>query len=433
MPNSRVSPEKTPEKWFTRGVASIGAASFFSDAGHEITTSVLPTFLSTTLHTGPGVLGAIEGVSNGLIGLSKLAGGPLSNDPTRRARLASGGYLVTALATGAIGLATAVWQVAGLRALAWMSRGIRSPARDTLLMSLVPRAAYGRASGVERAGDNAGAILGPLLAAALVGVVGIRHTMLLAFIPGMFAAAAITIAAREARRTVLPAEGRRTLSFNLRELREAGMVRAFAPVALFEVGNVATTLLILRATDLLTVDGRSLAAATSVAILLYAAHNVAATIAAIAGGHLADRLNPRMVFAAGCAAYVAGYAVFALDQHAWPVLLIGFLLAGMGIGFAETAESTVVALMLPDHLRGNGYGVLGLVQSMGALAASLVVGLLWAAFTPTLAFGYAAAWMLAAALAARLITTTTTPVPPESEHVDDQGAHHELPPGTPAS
>ena len=160
---------------------------------------------------------------------------------------------------------------------------------------------------------------------------------------------------------------------------------------------------------------------------------MAATIAAIAGGHLADRLNPRMVFAAGCAAYVAGYAVFALDQHAWPVLLIGFLLAGMGIGFAETAESTVVALMLPDHLRGNGYGVLGLVQSMGALAASLVVGLLWAAFTPTLAFGYAAAWMLAGALAARLITTTTTPVPPESEHVDDRGAHDELPPGTPAS
>jgi MFS family permease len=401
-------PTAAKQKWFTRGVGSIGAASFFSDAGHEITTSVLPSFLSATLHTGPGVLGAIEGVSNGLIGLSKLAGGPLSNDPTRRARLASGGYLVTAFATGAIGLATSVGQVAVLRALAWMSRGIRSPARDTLLMSLVPRAAYGRASGVERAGDNAGAIVGPLLAAALVGVVGIRNTMLLAFIPGLFAAAAITVAAREARRTVLPVEGRRTLSFNLRELREAGMVRAFAPVALFEVGNLATTLLILRATDLLHVGGRSVGEATTVAILLYAAHNGAAALAAIAGGHLADRLNPRMVFAAGCAAYVVGYGIFAVEQHSWPVLLLGFVCAGIGIGFAETAESTVVALMLPDRLRGNGYGVLGLVQSLGALAASLVVGLLWAAFTPSVAFGYAAAWMLAAALAARLITATAT-------------------------
>lgn len=75
---------------------------------------------------------------------------------------------------------------------------------------------------------------------------------------------------------------------------------------------------------------------------------------------------------------------------------------------AETAESTVVALMLPDHLRGNGYGVLGLVQSMGALAAPLILGSRWVAFTPTLAFGYTAAWMLAAALAAKLITATGT-------------------------
>ena len=393
----------TPPKWFTRGVASVGAASFFSDAGHEIATSVLPTFLSSTLHTGPGVLGAVEGVSNGLIGLSKLAGGPLSNDSTRRARIASGGYLVTAVATSAIGLTTAAWQVAGLRALAWMSRGIRSPSRDTMLMSLVPREAYGRASGVERAGDNAGAIVGPLLAAALVGAMGIRHTILLAIIPGIFAAAAITVAAREARRTVVPAEGRRTLSFNLRELRQAGMVRALAPVALFEAAHVATTLLILRATGLLHADGRSLTAATGLSILLYAAHNGSATLAALVGGRLADRTDPRRVFAAGCACYVAGYAVFAVDQHAWPVLLGGFLLAGVGVGFAETAESTVVALTLPDHLRGNGYGVLGLIQSIGALAASSVVGFLWAATSPTLAFGYAAAWMLAATFAASLI------------------------------
>jgi MFS family permease len=380
----------TGPRWFTRGVGAIGAASFFSDAGHEIATSVLPTFLRSTMGAGPAALGAIEGVSDAL---------------------ASGGYLLTALATSAIGLTTAVWQVAGLRALAWMSRGIRSPARDTLLISLVPRQAYGRASGVERAGDNAGAIVGPLLAAALVGVVGVRQTMLLAFIPGLFAAAAITIAAREARRTLAPVRGRRTLTLNLRELRQAGLARALAPVALFEVGNVATTLLILRATNLLTAGGRNLAAATSLAILLYAAHNAAATLGALAGGQLADRWNPRSVFATGCAAYLAAYAVFGWNQHAWPVLLGGFLLAGAGIGFAETAESTVVALMLPDRLRGNGFGILGLVQSAGGLGASLAVGLLWSLVSPAIAFGYAAAWMLAALLAAALISARPGPTP----------------------
>jgi MFS family permease len=389
-------------RWFTPGVGGIGVASFFSDAGHEMTTSVLPTLVTSTLHAGPGALGAIEGVSDALVGLSKLAGGPLSNDPARRGRLASGGYLGTAFATAAIGLATAVWQVAILRAAAWISRGLRSPARDTLLVSLVPRSAYGRAAGVERAGDNAGAIVGPLLASLLVGVIGIRRTILLSFIPGILAAAAITLAAREARRSLRAPDGRRTLSFNLRELWRAGLPRAIAPATLFELGNIATTLLILRSTDLLHADGRSLTAATSVAILLYAGHNAAATAASLAGGHLADRIGPRTVFGVGAAVYVIAYCVFAVEQHAWPVLLVAFLCAGVGIGLAETAETTIVALALPDRLRGNGFGVLGLVQSFGDLGATLVVGLLWAAVSPRVAFGYAALWMVASLMATLL-------------------------------
>lgn len=398
-------PETADEgRWLTPGVLSVGAASLGSDAGHELTTSLLPTFLISTLHAGPAALGAIEGVSDALVGLSKLAGGPLAADPSRRGRLASGGYLVTAFATAAIGLATAVWQVAALRALAWMSRGLRSPARDALLVSLVPRAAYGRASGLERAGDNAGALIGPLIASAVVGVLGIREAMLLAFIPGILAAVAITVAAREARRAVTGPVGRRALSFNLGELRRAGLARTLTPTALFELGNLATTLLILRATDLLHADGRSLASATSIAILLYAAHNAAAMLAALAGGHLIDRLSPRLVFAAGAVVYVLAYLGFAWEQHAWPVLLAAFVLAGVGIGSAEPAESTLVALALPDHLRGNGFGVLGLVQSFGDLGASLVAGLIWALVSPTAAFGYAAAWMLASVAAATFMT-----------------------------
>jgi MFS family permease len=401
------SPELTRDKeqetrWLSPGVAGVGAASLFSDAGHEMVTSVLSTFLTSTLHAGPAALGAIEGVSDALVGLSKLAGGPLANEPARRGRLASGGYLGTAVLTAGIGLTTGVWQVAVLRAGAWVSRGIRSPARDMLLTSLAPKAAYGRAFGLERAGDNTGAIVGPLLASLLVAVVGVRSTILLAFIPGIFAAVSITIAARQARSTLGAEAGRRTLALNLGELRRARLARlarALAPAALFELGNLATTLLILRATGLLTADRRSVTAATSLAILLYAAHNGAATLASLGGGQLADRASPRLVFAAGAAVYVLGYAVFAWDQHAWPVLLAGFLLSGVGIGFAETAESTVVAQLLPEHLRGNGFGVLGLVQAFGDLGATLVAGLLWAVFSPTVAFAYAAAWMALSVLA----------------------------------
>ncbi|MGI8576729.1 MAG: MFS transporter [Nocardioidaceae bacterium] len=403
----------TKVRWLNRGILGVGGASFFSDSGHELATSLLPTFLTSTLHSGPAALGAIEGISDALVGVSKLAGGPLSNDPAHRAKLASSGYVGTAVATAAIGLAVAVWQVAILRALAWMSRGIRSPARDSLLISITPPGAYGRASGVERAGDNAGAIVGPLAASVLVGVVGIRHAILLAIVPGLLAAIAITVAAREARRSVSTPAGRRTLSFNLKELWHAGLPRALTPAALFELGNLATTLLILRATGLLHADGRSLTAATSLAIILYAVHNAAAAVAALAGGHLVDRISPRLVFAAGAAVYVAGYGLFAWNQHAWWLLAVAFVLSGVGIGFGETAESTTVALMLPDRLRGNGFGVLGLVQSFGDLGATVVAGVLWAVFSPTVAFVYAAAWMAASVIASRAMVVSAGKAPAE--------------------
>ncbi|GAA5076782.1 MFS family permease [Thermocatellispora tengchongensis] len=387
--------EARQDRWLTPGVAGVGAASFFSDAGHEITTAVLPSFLTTTLHAGPGALGLIEGASDALIGVSKLAGGPLADDPPMRARLARGGYLGTALLGGAIGLTAAVWQVAILRAGSWVARGLRSPSRDALLGVLAPRTGYGRAYGLERAGDNLGAVAGPLLAAALVAVVGLRHTLLLAALPGLLAAIAISIAAREAGRAVRAPQGRRRLRLNVAELRQAGLGRALLPVAMFECGNIATTLLILRATGLLHTDGRDLAAATSLAILIYAGHNAVAAAASLAGGALIDRAGPRPVFAAGAAAYVLAYAALAAGIGGWPLLVAAFALAGVGIGLAETAESTLVARALPDRLRGSGFGLLGIVQAGGDLLSSAVVGLLWATVSPAVAFGYAAAWMLA--------------------------------------
>lgn len=380
--------------WLTPAVGGVSAASFFSDTGHEMTTAILPSFFTATLHASAGALGLVEGISDSFMGLAKLGTGPMANQPHRRSRLASGGYLGTAIATELIGVTVAVWQVGLLRALAWIARGVRSPARDSILAELAPHQAYGRAFGLERAGDNLGAVAGPLLAAGLVTWIGIRPTLYLAAVPGLFAVVAITIAARAAHRNLPAARGAIRMEFG--RLRRARLLRPMLPVAAFELGNVATTLLILRATQELQSGGLSLTGAASLAILIYAAHNAFGAAVAAVGGHWIDRSGPRVVFASAALLYVLAYVGFALPGQGWPLLLLAFTLAGSGIGLAETAELTLVAKALPDDLRGSGFGLLGGVQAAGDFASSTVVGLLYAAISPVVGFGYAAAWMVIA-------------------------------------
>jgi MFS family permease len=392
-PTERLPPWVSPE------VASIGAASFFSDAGHEIATAVLPSFLTGVLRGSAATLGLIEGLSDALLGLAKLLGGPLANQPPRRVQLARGGYLLTAVFTAAIGLATTVWQAGVLRAAAWAARGVRTPARDAMLAGLAPPDAYGRAFGVERAGDNLGAVVGPLLASILVATVGIRTSFFFALIPGALAAASISLAAARARRITTAVQVRERARLELAGLRRAGLLRPLLPVALFELGNITTTLLILRTTQLLEHGGRSPTTAASLAILLYAGHNLTAAIVALVGGAWVDRRGPRPVFAAGAAAYVLAYGGFGFPIHHWLLLAGCFCLAGAGIGLAETAESTLVAQLLPDRLRGSGFGLLGGLQSAGDFLSSTIVGLLYVAVAPTVGFAYAAAWMVLAVAA----------------------------------
>ena len=400
----------------------MGATSFFSDTGHEMVTSVLPSFVTATLGGSAAALGLIDGVSDACAGIAKVAAGPVADDPTRRRRIATGGYTVTAVATALIGLTTMVWQVAALRVIAWTARGGRSPARDAMLSSIAGGGAYGRAFGIERAGDNLGAVVGPLVAAVLVSWWDIRPTMLISFVPGVLATVAITVAARAARR--LHGDlGRFRARLDVAGLRASGLPRQLLPVVLFECGNLATTLLILRATDAFGSWG--VAGAASVAIVVYAAHNAAAALVALGGGSWLDRTAPRRVFATGAAVYVVAYGLLATDAAGPVGLVVGFVLAGCGIGLAETAESALVAGILPDRLRGSGYGLLGGIQAAGDIVATVVAGILYTLFGAMVAFAYAALWMLLAVAASTLIR------PPRREPAPTTPATEPMPGGAP--
>jgi MFS family permease len=388
----------TTRPWLTRGVGGIGTASFLADVGHEVPTSLMAGFVTSTLGAPAAALGLIEGISEGLAGAGRFVGGALADDPRRRRAVAVGGYSATAVLSALIGATTSVVQTGFLRGAAWAARGLRVPARNALLADVVPAHAYGRAYGFERTMDNLGAIVGPLLALALVALVGVRTAILLSVIPGLLAAAAIVFAIRQAR---LPkTTERRPLRFQVRPVLRGQLGRVLVGFAAFEVGNVAATLLILRASDLLAAD-HGLDAATRISIGLYVTYNLAATLTSFPAGGLSDRLGargPLLVTAAGVTAFLLAYLLFAVTGPTIGLLAIAFVLAGVGIGCAETAEHAAVAAFAPVQLRGPAFGLLATAQAVGNLAASAIAGLLYTLASPTIAFGYLAAWMLIAVL-----------------------------------
>jgi MFS family permease len=388
-----VSSIEADERWLGPGVRAIGSASLLSDLGHEVPTALLPAFLTSTLGAPAAALGLIEGIADGAGGIARFAGGPLADDPARRRRTAIGGYVSTAVFSSAIGLATAAWQVGVLRSLAWAARGLRGPARNALLADLVPPSAYGRAYGFERAMDNLGAIGGPLLALGLVALVGVRTAIVLSFIPGALAAVAIVLAVRAAPRLV--ERERRPIRFHVRTVARGRMGRLLAGISAFELANVAATLLILRATELLEPE-HGHAAAVNIGLGLYVVYNLAATLSAVPGGRLSDRRGAVVVLVFSAAAFAVAYTGLALVGTSIALLGLFFATAGAAIGIGETAQSAAVAAFAPLELRGSAFGLVAAVQAFAQMAASAVAGLLWTAVSPKAAFLYLAAWSLVA-------------------------------------
>ena len=244
--------------------------------------------------------------------------------------------------------------------------------------------------------DNLGAIFGPLLALGLVALLGVRTAIGLSVIPGLLAAGAIIYAIRHA--PALTQRERVPLRIRVRPVLRGELGRLMAAVAAFELGNVAATLLILRATELLT-PGLGSQAATSIALGLYTAYNVAATVASLPAGRLADglgRRGPLWVMGLGVLAFGVAYAGFAGAGADILVLAVPFVLAGLAIGCVETAEHSAVAALAPEGLRGSAFGLLATVQAVANLAASAIAGGLWTALSPKAAFIYLAGWMLLA-------------------------------------
>jgi MFS family permease len=399
MSNQPSDPLPAARPWLTATVAGIVLATFLSDASHEAVSAVLPLYLAA-LGLGPAALGLIEGVADLLVSFAKLGGGYLGHRVVNKRPWASLGYLLTALATASIGLAHGVLAILSLRCVAWITRGFRGPLRDAMLADAVPKTHYGRAFGLERAGDMLGAVTGPLIATLLVWAgFEFRSVIFWSLVPGVLAAAAMFFLTRDRQAdAVLP---------------DAPVVPTVRPpfprafwvflvgVLLFGMGDFARTFFVLLVARAAGEDPSRTAGAVSLAVLLYAMHNLICAGAAYAIGTQADRTSKPRLLAVG---YVLGFAtnlLLAVLSESLPGVTVAIVLSAVYVAAEETLEKATAAELLPRELRSLGFGILACGNAVGDMLSSVYVGWLLQAGRPGWAFGIAAgcssagaAWML---------------------------------------
>ncbi|MFN8665774.1 MAG: MFS transporter [Gemmatimonadaceae bacterium] len=375
-----------------RTVIALSLVSLLTDVSSEMIYPLIPTFLATTLGASALAVGAIEGTAESVASALKFASGWWSDRLRRRKPLVVAGYLLASVLRPLVGVAQGAGQVFAIRVGDRIGKGIRTAPRDALLADSVAPSQRGAAFGFHRAADHLGAVVGPLVAFALMTWAGVslRVVFLLAAIPAALAMVVLIGMVREEDRAA-PAQGAaperdRIAGDMAADARLGGRFAAYLGVLLlFTLGNSTDAFLLLRA--------RALGVETAMLPVLWAALHVVKAAASTPAGALSDRVGRRGLIVAGWLVYSATYVGFAVAEGAWAAWLL-FLAYGVFFGLTEGVEKALVADLVPAVARGRAFGWYNLAIGVGALPASLLFGAVWDAR------GAPAAFLLGAALSA---------------------------------
>ena len=307
---------------------SFGAVSFLNDLASEMVYPLLPALVTRTLGGGAVVLGAIDGVADAVGAATKVVAGRLADRASRRRPLIVAGYALAAVVRPIIATVGAAWQVVVLRGADRFGKGLRTPARDAVIADATPTALHGRAFGYHRGMDHAGAMLGPLVAALLLGPVALRPEDVIAWsaLPGAIAVAVAWWALRTLPPAIPPAP-----------VPEAAEGAGSAYVGLAVAGafvRLPETLFLLRLQDL--------EVPVAWIAVLWAGLHVVRSAASYPGGRLSDTVGPGRTLAAGWILYVA--IAFALARAgSAPAGAAIFLAFGLVAALTEAPERALVA------------------------------------------------------------------------------------------
>jgi MFS family permease len=371
-----------------RQVKLFGAVSLLNDFASEMVYPLLPAFVTGVLGGGAAALGALDGAADAAAALIKLVAGRLADRPSRRGPLIVGGYFIAAAVRPVIAVTAAAWQVIGLRVVDRFGKGLRTPPRDALIADVTPAPLVGRAFGLQRGLDHVGAIIGPLVAwAVLSRGANVRTVILASVVPGLLVTALAAWAVREGG-----GRGPEQAVKRKAPASPPAPFRRVAPpilaIAFFYLIRMPETLMILRA--------QTLGIAVALVPLLWAALHIVRSSTSFVGGALSDRIGPSRTMWIGWLTYVvlaAGMALASTRLAAWVV----FLALGVVAGLTESPERALVSAATGgsggSH-RGSGFGVYHALTGVAALAGGIALGLVFQRFNGATAFFVSAAGTL---------------------------------------
>ena len=377
-----------PEPGIARhNVTTLGVVALFSGAAQEMIYPLLPAFVVVALGGSKTILGVVEGSLVAAVALSRLGSGWALHRGARAKKLTVGFYATSLVARPLLALAPSIVWVSALRVADGIGKGGKDAPRDSLVAAAAG-SRTGRAFGIQRMLDTSGSVIGPLLAAAVLLVIGhsehsLRVVFALAAIPGI----AALLSLRRVVDTTPPPPDRTAKPQPL----PPAFYGLLGAVFLFGLANSSDTLLLLRAQT----------AGVSIVLLpvLYAAFNLVYAAMAVPAGSLADRVGKRPLLIAAWIIYAAAYIGFAYADRAWQIWLL-FLLYGLYYASAEGTAKAFVASVVPEDRRGWAYGLYATASGLLVLPAGVIAGSLWDRYGPTPPFLFGG---VVAALAALLL------------------------------
>ncbi len=373
---------------------ALGFVSMFADISSEMIHSLLPVFLVSVLGASTLAVGLIEGIAESTALITKVFSGTLSDYLGRRKLLTSIGYGLAAFTKPLFPLASSVAWVVTARFIDRIGKGIRGAPRDALVSDIAPPHLRGACYGLRQSLDTVGAFAGPLMATILMALTlnSFRTVFWIAVVPA-FLALALMIFVKEPE-TVRSADKPRS-PIRGADFRQLGTAYWWLVLiaAVLTLARFSEAFLVLRA--------QNIGLPVSLVPLVMVVMNVVYAVSAYPAGHLSDKIDRRLVLAAGLVVLIGSDVVLALATGVWQVIA-GVALWGLHMGLTQGMLAALVADTTPSHLRGTAFGVFNLASGIAMLIASFLAGWLWDQYGPQATF-YAGAGFTTAALIGLMI------------------------------